>query len=284
MQTAYEQIGEQEKLLLSKLNTAFDGFKAAEVIKTQKNIKGRNIFLPLMALLATAVYVLCMIFTFRVNMEYRFFLVPIESIVYLFFMIRFGVLFYVDIISAKLAEKILIINGVGDDKKRYILGLSKFCRKFEYDGGFLVAWSDEKYDKFENKNSYSPLASRYERNIQRRSSNYVVFTAEFFFEKMIKGKFAVTENEASAILDEGEIKIIFDKGLIKKIIFLGKAETFYDSVSPISFFDSKLPFDYYFTYNFTYLNGVETITLPEVFKTAINDFLLPIPDERIIKF
>lgn len=270
-----EYLSAEEKQLRAKLNAGFGNLKNAVLEKRQFGKTGRAVYLPLMATVATGIYTVCAVFMSWINVEYRILGMVVGTAVYAFFLLRFCLSFVTDLRTQKHAERIFYLSEGG---KRYAYGEGLYVKKLESADGNLVCWGKENqnYEKYSDKNVLSPLASRYDRHLQRRSCNLAILTAEFWIDKLRQGSFSVQENRIDAINGDGEFCLTFDgNGAISTIHLKGAADVFFDSASPIHLYNAKLPFDYTVDYRFCSVNAHDfTMYVPDVFLAARKDYLL----------
>ena len=269
---------QSDETLRAKLNEMF-AIDGAQITKTQACPVGRWVFTLCLTLLFTAIYGVCMWGASLFHGSALVFLFALLSIAFGFVLFRLWLGFVSDVLGGAFAEKTTFVRK-GDE--RYYYSCGRYTQKFEYAQGF-IAVTGKSYDKFENKSDYSPLAGRYDRALQRRSSLYVTMTPAFWYEKIAGGDYTVSDKEIRAVVSGGTVTLSCDQnGKISKIEYTGNGYDLYDSVSPIKIFDGKLPGKYRICYTFA-IGAPDTIELPPIFGTAIKDYLFLPPDPDCVK-
>lgn len=268
-----------DEKLVSTLNEIFD-IEGAKIEKKQSNVLGRWLFTVLMTVVSLGIAAVCV---WGANFSYgglRIFLYVIIDLALLFVLFRLWLAFYVDVKAAKHAETVTFLRD-GEDRYYYTEG--RHVRKFEYARGY-IAVSGGSYDKFEDKTDYSPLAGRYNKSLQRRSSLYTTMSPAFWYDLIRGSEYEIGENSIKASGRGYAVTIEWDDNRkISRIDYIGDGYYLYDSTSPIKVMDCKLPGKYAITYDFT-VGEQETITLEPIFGVAMDDFLMlpPPPDCAIV--
>lgn len=265
--------------LRNKLNDAFD-VPGATVVKTQCCPVGRWVSTLLFTLFFGAVYGVCLWGLRLFYGSLLVFLIVVLTLALAFLLVRLWIAFFADVRGARLAERTVFLRD-GDDRYYYTVG--KYVRKFEYADG-CVAVTGKSYDKFEDKSDFSPLAGRYDRALQRRSSAYSTLTPAFWFD--VLGQMQCVETERG-IHGEGRracADLTFDEnGKIARIVYRGDEDRLFDSVSPLKLFNGKIFGKYEYTYTFT-VGEQPAVVLPSLFCDAVRDYLWRMPPERICRF
>lgn len=265
--------------LKDKLNDMFD-IEGAVINKTQTCPVGRWAFTVAMTVFFGAVYAVCIWGALFFDGWEKLFLMELLTAALLFVLFRLWFAFAVDVASRKFAE-ITVFKRSGDKRCYYTRG--KYLRKFEYEGGF-IATLGKSYDKFEDKSDYSPLAGRFDRALQRRSSLYVTMTPAFWYDMISGGEYTVTDDVIKAKAGNASVTLTCGAdGKIRRIEYVGSGYYLYDSASPIKIFDAKLPGKYRITYTFN-IGEQEQVAIEPIFRTAMDDFLMPPPSEELCRF
>ena len=269
-----------KNLLPEKLNKAFD-INAAVITKTQSCRTGRWVCSCAFTALSGALYGVLV----WGALQYLYgsllvFLLCLISAALVFVLFRIWLAFIVDAAGSKFAERCVMLRR-GD--RRYYYTRNRRMSKFEYSGGLLVSYGDD-YDKFENKKNYSPLASRYSKSLQRRSSLYNTLTPSFWAELLESMDVTENGNVITAEDSGSRIKIVCcENGKVRKIEFVGKSDYLFDSLSPIKIFNGKFWGKYKFTYTFRHVK-LEKLSVDKVFEEATSDFLMPKPNSKFVEF
>lgn len=264
--------------LKDKLNAMFD-IEGATIEKTQYCPVGRWLFPLFVTLFAGAIYGVLVWGALWASDGLDVFLIVLLSVVLLWVLFRAWFCCAVDHLSQKHAETTVFIKN-GDDRYYYTKG--RFIKKFEYAGGFLCA-SGKSYDKFEDKTDYSPFAGRLNKSLQRRSALYTTLTPSFWFDLLRDADCTVSAQGIDATFRGGSVQLTCgEDGKLRRIAYTGNGYYLYDSVSPVRIFDGKLPGKYKITYTVSPLLS-PTIVLDRIFFEAMDDFLMPPPQEAFIR-
>ena len=264
-----------DEKLKDTLNEIFD-IEGAKIEKKQSNKLGRWLFTIFMTVFALGVAAVCV---WGANYSYgslRVMLYVIIDLALVFVLFRLWLSFATDVRSAKHAESVTFLRD-GEDRYYYTVG--RHVKKFEYARGY-IAVSGGGYDKFEDKTDYSPLAGRYNKSLQRRSSLYVTMTPAFWYDRIREGEYEICDSAIRASGRGYAVTIEWDENRkIRRIYYLGDGYYLYDSASPIKVMDCKLPGKYAISYDFK-VGSQPPITLAPLFGTAMDDFLMlpPPPD------
>lgn len=269
-----------KNLLPGKLNNAFD-ITAAVITKTQSCRVGRWVCSVAATLLFGVIY--GVLVWGAVNYLYGsllVFLLCLISAALAFVLFRVWLAFAVDSAGSKFAERCVMLRR---GENRYYYTRNRRMSKFEYSGGLLVAYGDD-YDKFFNKQNYSPLASRYSKSLQRRSSLYNTLSPSFWAELMRDMEVSESGNTVTASGNGCTVVITTDEsGKVSCIEYAGKSDYLFDSLSPIKIFNGKFWGKYKITYTFKPVN-MEKLCVDGIFAEAAKEFLMPKPNGKFVEF
>lgn len=267
------------KELREKLNDMFD-INGAVITKTQCCPGGRWWFTLPLTLFFSAVYAFMVWRSYYLERNTFIFVTIVLSVALLYAYLRLWISFISDILGGRFAECTVMLRR-GEERYYYTRG--RFIRKFEYDSGFISARGDI-YDKLEDKKDYSPLAGRYHKSLQRRSSLYSTIAPSFWFDMLKETSVTVAGNTVTGVARGTKIVLRGDdRGRISSIEYSGKAYFLYDSVSPIYILDGKIPGRYRIIYKFK-VGELDAIKPDKIFARAIKDYLWKKPSDEYVKF
>ena len=268
-----------DEKLRNKLNEMFD-IEGAQIEKKQGNKLARWLFILHMTAFALGVAAFCVWGARFSHGAMKVAICIIIGVALAYVLFRLWLVFIVDVLSGNHAETVFFLRR-GDDRYYYTVG--RHIRKFEYSRGY-IAVSGSSYDKFEDKTDFSPLAGRYNKSLQRRSSLYTTMAPSFWYNLIIGGEYTIGEREIKANGRGYDVTLEWDDfGKIRRIDYYGDGYYLYDSASPIKIMDCKLPGKYTITYDFT-VGAQPPIKLEPVFGVAMDDFLMlpPSPDCAVV--